>query len=450
MKYTLLIVTLLSSFIGFSQEQEKDTTTVYKKRVLETTEISLLTSFYDQEGDNAATTGGVGSEELTDNHTKIIVSVPLNDDDVLTIDASLSSYTSASSSQVNPFDGEESAVDVFTASSGSSQKDSWKNGTVSYSHSSDDRNTIWSANFGLAKEYDYTSTGFGGSYTKLFNKKNTSLSINGNIFLDSWKPYLPIELRIFDESAIDKEDADQLFANSTITGAPYQRDFEGIEDNKRNTYSGGLGFSQILSTRLQGSVALDFIYQNGLLSTPFHRIYFADVSDSYIRGFQLADDIERLPDSRLKIAIGGRLNYYVNEFIVLRSFYRYYTDNWGITSHTASLEVPIKLGKKFTLYPSYRYYSQTEADYFAAREQHLSTSEFYTSDYDLSSFNSSQYGIGLTYTDLLGKIHFGKLHLKSADFKYTNYSRNTSFNSSLFSFGIKVLYGNGKKVKVNN
>ena len=98
---------------------------------------------------------------------------------------------------------------------------------------------------------------------------------------------------------------------------------------------------------MQGSLALDFVQQQGLLSTPFQRVYFSDVAESFIENFQLADAIEQLPDSRFKVAAGGRLNWYINETFVIRTFYRYYYDDWGISSHTASAEVPIKLSDKY-------------------------------------------------------------------------------------------------------
>ena len=146
--------------------------------------------------------------------------------------------------------------------------------------------------------------------------------------------------------------------------------------------------------------------QKGWLANPMQRVYFADKSNYFIGEaddipnytspsnqdvFQLADDIERLPDTRLKTPIGMRFNYYLNEYFVLRNYYRYYFDDWGIKSHTANVEVPIKVSNSFTLYPSYRYYTQSKSDYFAPFDEHLSTEEFYTSDYDLSEFNSSQY-----------------------------------------------------------
>jgi len=123
--------------------QEQDAEKVYKKRVLETTEVDFISSYYTQDGDNAAVSGGIGTEELTDVTATFIVSIPLNDDDVLTIDAGVSAYTSASSSNVGPFD--DGPASPFQASSGASSSDLWSNITGNYAHSSDDRNEIWSA-----------------------------------------------------------------------------------------------------------------------------------------------------------------------------------------------------------------------------------------------------------------------------------------------------------------
>ncbi len=397
------------SILTTAQDAEQETSTSYKKRVLESTEVDFLTSYYTQDGDNAAVTGGFGTEELTDFTPTIVVSVPLNDDDVLTIDAGISAYTSASSSNVDPFDG-NGAANPFVASSGASRKDVLTTVSGNYSHSSDDRNDIWSANVALASEYDYFSIGFGGSYTRLFNEKNTEISLKANVFLDTWNAIYPSELRD-------------------------QPTFIKFDDESRNSYSLGLGFSQILSKKLQGSLSVDIIQQEGLLSTPFQRVQFADVTDVIVQEFTLGDDIERLPDSRFKIAAGGRLHYYINETFAVRTFYRYYTDDWGVNSHTASIEIPIKITNKFTLYPSYRFYMQTAADYFESFNQHLSTQEFYTSDFDLSDFDANQYGFGVSYTDIFAKTHIWKFGLKSIDLRFRQYERNSGLKASLFSGG---------------
>lgn len=415
----------------------QDSTLVYKKRVLETIEIDFLSSYYSQDGDNAAVTGGIGTEELTDFTSTFVVSIPLNDDDVLTIDAGISAYSSASSSNIDPFDG-NGLANPFVESTGSSSSDLWANLTGTYTHSSDDRNDIWSAKFSVSTEYDYFSVGVGGSYTKLFNEKNTEVSVHGNVFVDTWNAIYPIELRPFREGGEGLNYS--LFTNNTITGNPnYNPSFTEFDSEGRNTYAIGFGFSQIISKRLQGSLALDLVSQDGLLSTPFQRVHFSDVADSFIEEFHLADDVEQLPDTRFKIAIGGRLNYYINETFVIRTFYRYYTDDWGIDAHTASVEVPIKLGSKFTLYPGYRYYTQTAADYFAPYNSHLSTSEFYTSDFDLSDYSANQYSFGISYTDIFSKFHIWKYGLKSIDLKFAQYDRSNTLSSSIITSGFKFV-----------
>ena len=433
---TIILFLFVFAFTTVYSQTSQDSIKVYKKRVLETVEVDFLTSYYSQDGDNAAVSGGIGSEELTDVTGAIVVSIPLNDDDVLTIDAGVSAYTSASSSNIDPFD--DGPADPFQASSGASSSDIWLNFTGSYSHSSDDRNNIWSAKLSVSSEYDYFSVGVGGSYTKLFNEKNTEVSVSGNVYIDTWNAIYPMELRPFSAGGDGLNNS--LFIENTITGnTNYNPRFSPFDNEGRNSYSLGFGFSQILHKNVQGSLALDLVQQKGLLSTPYQRVYFGDVADSFIDNFQLADAIERLPDSRFKVAVGGRLNWYLNETFIVRTFYRYYFDEWGINSHTASIEVPVKITDKFTIYPSYRFYNQTAANYFRPYEGALSTDKFYTSDYDLSEYSANQFGIGVSYTDIFAKAHIWIFGLKSIDLKFYQYDRDTAFSSRIITAGIKFI-----------
>ncbi|MER3317771.1 MAG: DUF3570 domain-containing protein [Allomuricauda sp.] len=417
-KLFFVIVFFLTVSVGWSQQND----TSYKRRVLEASEVDLLFSYYNQDGENAAVTGGEGTEELTDATSSIVLRMPMNEDDILTVDVGLSAYTSASSSNVNPLDGGLNAT-PFDASSGESRKDLLAYINPTYSHSSDDRNSIWSANAYFSSEYDYFSIGFGGSYTRLFNEKNTEITLSGKVFLDKWNAIYPIELRdgFFD---------DRISGNGTYTPI-----FSEFESENRNSYSLSLSFSQILSQKLQGALFMDVVSQNGLLSTPFQRVYFSDFEDFYIDDFQLADNVEQLPDSRFKIPVGGRLNYYLNDLVVLRSYYRFYWDDWGISSHTASLEAPFKLTEKFTIYPSYRYYTQTAADYFYPKEQALSTYDFYTSDYDLSNYDAHQYGVGLQYKDIFTSARVLNFGLKTINLRFGQYDRSDGLNAFIVTLG---------------
>lgn len=456
----------------------------YKKRVLENTEVDFLMSMYKQEGDHSAVGGGVGNEELTDVTPTIVISMPLNDDDVLTIDAGISSYTSASSSNINPFNetgassgggarddddeydddylsGSQPTGTPWLASSGASHSDILASVHVDYSHSSDDRNLIWGADASFSVEYDYTSFGFGGSLTKLFNEKNTEAGIKGNVYLDKWSPIYPTELNEYDLyggnflSQGYFNGVNVLDQNGNVSSGYYPSAFTSVTDRSRNSFSASFFLSQILSKRLQAAVFFDLVRQDGLLSTPYHRIYFADKSNYYIgeanyipvyttpqnKGvYQLADDIERLPSTRFKIPMGARLNYYMNETFVLRMYYRYYTDDWDLKAHTVNIDLPVRFSQRFSFTPSYRYYTQNEVKYYAPYEAHLSTEKYYTSDADLSKFNSSQYSAALNYTDIFNEFKISRLALKNANLKFSHYKRNDGLKANIISVGFKFIF----------
>jgi hypothetical protein len=99
-KYCISCIFLFSVTL-FAQTQSA--TPTFKKRVLESTEVDFLASYYVQDGSRSAVSGGIGSEKLTDIASNITIAMPLNEDDVLTVDVGISAYSSASSSNINPF-----------------------------------------------------------------------------------------------------------------------------------------------------------------------------------------------------------------------------------------------------------------------------------------------------------------------------------------------------------
>ena len=438
MKNKLIIAFAFLSSIAYSQQ--KDSTSVsYKKRVLESIELDFLMSYYKQDGIHSAVSGGKGMEELTNLTPTFVVAIPLNDDDVLTVDAGLSAYTSASSGNINPFDS--NTPSPWQASSGASAQDVLTSLSLNYSHSSDDRNTICNGHISGSVEYDYSSIGFGGGVSRLFNGKNSEVSVAANVYLDTWTPIYPKELDDFSNYGL----SGGIFNKFIITPGQISSEIYNPVNYKahsiinRNSYALSLGFSQVVTKKIQGSFFLDILYQNGLLSTPYQRVYFADKGNFFINEFQLADDIERLPNSRFKLPIGTRWNFYINEKFTLRTYYRYYFDNWAISSHTVNFELPYKLSEKFTVIPMYRFYSQEASKYFAPYETHLSTEKYYTSDYDLSTFKAHQYGLGVSYTDIFANANIWKFGLKNIDFRFNHYDRNDGLNANIVTLGLKFV-----------
>jgi len=437
MKCTKLIIGLFAISFSFSAAGQelfgnavdtlKSTAKSHTKMKPNTNEAeaNFLSGYYNQEGNNSPVTGGVGTEELTDFANVFIVNVPLDSVNAVSLFVGVDAYTSASTDNIDSNVSSASSQDVRTY------------GTFSYTRKNLKRAESYGLRAGFSTEYDYKSFSAGFALSKEWNEGNTELNFTGQAFFDKW---------------IGKEGGNRLIypefwlgtASGTVDLITNPYGFGELKNSNRNSYNAQLFLSQVITTRLQVGISAELIYMRGLLSTPFHTVYFSDEEYNPDVFF----DIERLPTSRLKIPLGVRLNYFPLSFLVLRSNYRYYTDDFGINAHTFEFETPIKLGTSFTVSPFYRYHTQTASKYFAPKYMHLSTSDFYTSDYDLSELQSHKYGLGLKYYPTFGllrsqpifKTH-GVFMFKYVELRGAVYKRSTdlqAYNVSLnLGFGFK-------------
>ena len=110
-----------------------------------------------------------------------------------------------------------------------------------------------------------------------------------------------------------------------------------------------------------------------------------------------------------------------------RSYYRFYSDDWGIQAHTASLGIPIKVSPALTVLPFYRYHTQTAADYFAPFKAHSINETLYTSDYDLSALISHKIGLGVRIAPVYVRVKFFKrgFQKKYLELRGAYYTRDT-------------------------
>lgn len=374
-----------------------DTTDVFRIEKLTESDASILFSYYSQDGNNSPVTGGIGTEQLTDLSSKIIVNLALDDKNTISFDGGFDYYTSASTDNID------------TYMSSASRKDMRVHGNIGYSRKAMNGLT-WGFKLGGSGEYDYTSLQFSGYVSKTSKDGNRTFGLSGQAFIDRWSLIYPAELR----------------GQNWVT------------TDQRRSYSVSGSFSQVINKRMQMSITADLVTQSGLLGTPFHRVFFRD---------QGTARVEQLPFNRLKIPVGIRFNYYVNELVLLRSYYRYYWDDWGIQGHTASLEVPLKLNRFFSIYPYYRFHTQSASTFFKPFGEHTTDVRYYTSDYDLSDLTSHDIGGGVRYSPAQGigglKLP-GKrnrlLMLKEINFRYGHYTRTPSLKANIFSFGMNFSF----------
>jgi len=188
------------------------------------------------------------------------------------------------------------------------------------------------------------------------------------------------------------------------------RSTEWFSIYRRNSYNLSFNFYQTINRRVSLGIYPGIAYQHGLLSTPFHRVYFTDDSER----------VENPPQQRLKIPIGAQLNMFLGKMWIVRTYYRFYWDDFGIAAHTLNVETPVKISQKFTVSPFIRLYTQSGTNYFKPYAEHELSQQFYTSDYDLSDFESAKAGISVRFTPFGGRT----CSLHELEFRYSRYKRS--------------------------
>ena len=95
-----ITITLLLLFLPFSVKSQTPDTTLAKTQILNTY-VSLVLSYYSQDGNHSAVTGGIGTEELTVFAAATAVRIDLDTNDRLLINLGIDVITSASTDNID-------------------------------------------------------------------------------------------------------------------------------------------------------------------------------------------------------------------------------------------------------------------------------------------------------------------------------------------------------------
>lgn len=400
--YLSVVGVFLLLFSGFAQTTPKDSAN-YKSKKLTFEEANFVSSYYRQDGNNSAVTGGIGSEKLTDIAGSVDVKLIRYDKyqrkHNYNFELGVDHYTSASSDKVDP-----------RTLSSASHADTRVYPSFNWSVENEKKGSTFGAGVSFSNEFDYLSYGANVSFAQKTNNRNGEFTAKAQAYLDKVSLILPVELQP---------------GYPRIRGEEGERSKGDFASSPRNSFSGSLSYSQVVNQRLQIMFLVDLIYQKGYLGLPFHRVYFTDNSLK----------VEHLPDKRFKIPLGFRANYFIGDKMIVKSFYRYYKDDWGLTAHTIDFETPFKITPFFSITPFYRYYKQTGIKYFQPYKMHNVSEEFYSSNYDLSAFNSNFFGAGFRIAPPKGV--FGHKHINMLELRYGHYSKSNSMHSDVVSLNLK-------------
>jgi hypothetical protein len=398
-----------------------------KKLKLE--EVNIVSSYYNQNADKSAVMGGrtdaKGIADVTDLANGIDIKfVGLdrkNRKNSLTAGLGIDYHTAASQAYVD--------------SNGTSKNDGTRiYPTLDWSIENEQKGTEWGLGLYYSAEHNYYhSFGLNGSFSKK-TKNNGEFDFKLTGYFDQIRMIIPAEFIPVD-SVKNIPAGDSIVYITTASGRTEALSYSNgevvsksgkkeIPSSARNTISTLFSFSQVINASAQASISIEPTYQSGYLGLPFHRVFFTNGKDT----------IENLPSQRLKLPVGLRLNYFLGDNFIIRSYYRFYVDSWGLISNTADVEVPIKINPFFSVSPFYRYYVQSAARYFAPYAEHSPADEFYTSNYALAAFTSQFFGMGLRIAPPNGVL---MKSLSVMELRYGHYTQTTNLNANIISLSLK-------------
>lgn len=491
----IITILLMLSVVLFSFGQTAKAQTAPPEEKRPTT-ISLLTNYYEQEGEHGAVNGGIGSQELESTSQEAHIYIPRHKLSGIKINLGIDHFTSESLRFIDKYKTSASAAQGNVSGDETRYYTSF-----GYDFGNKKKKTVTSLGVGYSQEYDVKSYSANFGWLKEIPATNLQYQAGLSFVADRWLLIYPGEFRTQIMMAETEGDSggnsggtsggnsgghsgggnsgggtsggsgssgkkpggyngDDILISSGTGASTYDSTYNQVPagyatpipvDGKTVTkdgktypidwrYSVNLTnkLSYVINQKMNGAVGLDLTYQSGLLSTPFYRVYF---NDGIINELDKEVRIEKLPRKRWRAALYGRYNYHFHTNIVLRTMARVYADNWGVSGITASVELPLKFNSALSLVPFYRFAAQQGSKYFAPYAEHqFSPGSFYTSDYDLSGFNSHKVGGAIRLsplrpiTGIKDEENTGYVFsLASASFRYAYYTRTDGFKANSFS-----------------
>ncbi len=190
---------------------------------------------------------------------------------------------------------------------------------------------------GYSIERDYQAVTANIHVAQHFNSDNTAVSLALNAELDNSFPYGGVPTPL------------------TVMNAQWKS-----PTSKDKTQAGFvLGLTQVMSRRWLMQIDLSFDAQSGYENDPYRIISVVNP----VTGRPFESLYENRPKQRQSESV-----FWDNKFdygpTVTELSFRYFRDNWGISSETAELSERIDLGSSFYIEPNARWYLQGSAKFF--------------------------------------------------------------------------------------
>lgn len=299
-------------------------------------------AYREQDLDAGQAAGPVRSRYSIDSHLFRLVGAP-SDRVGVSLDFAFETMSGASPWFITP--GANGPVQVM---SGASIAEKRSDVLVRADLHGDERKT--GVQIGASVEDDYKSVNLGIDHSLELNQSNTIVSGGLGVSVDELEP---------------TDGGSARFPNRIVSAS-------------KDSTTAFASIEQTLSTRTALQIAVNYTDQDGYLSDPYKL--------AYVGGTTVPDT---RPDRRQQLGLVARLRHYFQGMkAALHADYRSYGDDWDVRSDTVELAWHQSLPGTLRVAPAVRWYSQTQADFYAPYYNQPTSDGLYSSDYRLSPYGA--------------------------------------------------------------
>jgi uncharacterized protein DUF3570 len=311
-------------------------------------------------------------------------------------------------------------------------RDAWKGGTLSASYVAD---VVSSASVDVISNATSHMNDFRSEITAGLVQKLRNTTLSGSYVYSVENDYQSHNAELgFAQDLFEKNTT--LALGATISANDVYR--TGDQLFHRKLFVAGLSgsWTQVLDRATIAQLSYTFSYGSGYWASPY-RFVRVETPDLSATEFKVP---ETEPEVRTRHAAVIGLNRHLFTDSSLQGDYRFYSDNWGVLSHTIQLRYFVTW-KDVTLRLRERFYYQTGASFFRPHYTAETLQPFVTADRELSTFWSNVAGFKVSWR--LPWVHRA-LELEAKvdyfHFGYVNFALLAKRDGADLEAGLNVIY----------
>jgi hypothetical protein len=219
-----------------------------------------------------------------------------------------------------------------------------------------------SGSYRYSVENDYRSHGATAGVSSDFADNNTTLALNGYTFLDTVG-----------------RSGDASFARGLTT------------------LGARASITQVFDSKMLGQLSYELSHLDGYQASPYRVVGVGPNATGYgcMGGAGTQCLPEHEPSSRTRNAFAVLIRRALGDELSLGLNYRFYIDDWQLSSHTATAQLGLLAGPDTTLTLRYRFYSQTGTGFYLPIYHMLAPNQYTTRDREQSPMHDQRVGLDL-------------------------------------------------------